>query len=58
MSIFPTIRKAVAAALVGLGAWVATAPQDGIDTAEWGALASVLIVALTVFVTPNESPGE
>ena len=49
------IAKSIAAALTGLTTWGVTAQANGIDGAEWWGLATVLVGAFLVWLTPNES---
>lgn len=51
-----TIRKAIAAALTGIATWGITAQPDGFDSAEWWGLFGVLVGAILVWLTPNETP--
>lgn len=50
----PTIRKAIATTLLALGTWLATAPTDGVTSAEWGSLAAAFIAGIVVFFVKNE----
>ena len=53
-----TVRKSLAAALTGVVTWGVTAQTNGIDGAEWWGLASVLVGAFLVWLTPNEPVDE
>lgn len=46
--------KALAALLLAVGTWGATAAPEGIDSTEWFGLLVALSTALGVFLVPNK----
>jgi hypothetical protein len=58
VSIFPTIRKAIAGLLAAVATWGVTAAPDGIQAIEWWGLVGVVATFVSVFGTTNEAPPQ